>query len=410
MLKTIFCTWPLWVWRKLFGAQVAGATLAYLFAAVAFACGVIAGFSVDQPLATAEPARQLLRTTDRIEQTLLTAQVAVSRRPGLAEIENSLAAARRDIRTEAETLRLLTAASGGAVVTTYDQGRLFMKWLGPTLFAGSLLLLLFIAAMFHPGFRSAVGRTGSLTVGSFTFKLEDMSVVRESLRQRHSEVDRAISKTYLEKLLAQNMESLFANVKAQMNVVFKEHLGVDLDGISHRATLYVPGFFGDELVQAAGYLGAGMKFSHTGAGRRFSVRYGIIGKAWRLRHSQYNWDVNNKDRNLIRNWGLTFQEASKQDGTSKSLMAFVIPGESNQGDPLAVLYVEADGVKSLSPARASTELEQRIDDGMVKADQLAENIWRKVDWHSSVTALKQALIALRREFDWDMKIVSADGR
>src|SRR3954466_7136798 len=113
MLQFLFSTVPLWLWRKIFGSSVAGATLAYLFAALAFVGGVVTGISVNQPLVAAPPARQLLQTADRIEQTLLTAQVAVDGKKGEAEVESSLAAARRDIRARSEALRQLTANSDG---------------------------------------------------------------------------------------------------------------------------------------------------------------------------------------------------------------------------------------------------------------------------------------------------------
>lgn len=74
-------------------------------------------------------------------------------------------------------------------------------------------------------------------------------------------------------------------------------------------------------------------------GRRKSVRYGIIGQAWRSRHSQSMADVDHTKGKLVDEWGALQEEASSLDGTSRWAVAFAfVPRGAT--DPEAILFFD----------------------------------------------------------------------
>jgi hypothetical protein len=218
----------------------------------------------------------------------------------------------------------------------------------------------------------------------------------------------------MEKLQDIDVDYLFKRLKGAIDLQFKTAYDLDLNALRHRATLWIPGFTGWELVQATGYIGNPVPDNRSVTGRRFSVRYGIIGRAWRLRATQYNWDVNNESRALVRHWGLTLQEARKQGDQHVSLMAFVIPSNETDGDPLGVVYLEADGTNALMPSQGVDDLVKRQagdSAGRRFADIQADSeIWQPVLHGDHAKHLIGALINLRRAFNWDLKVIAADGR
>ena len=151
----------------------------------------------------------------------------------------------------------------------------------------------------------------------------------------------------------------------------------------------------------------------TVVGRRFSVRYGMIGRAYRLRTPLYNWDVDNKENHLVRYWGLTRGEAYKQGAHGASLLAFPIPPDPNS-DPLAIVYIEAIGKNQFMPNVTLNVLEAAAPndpDGRVGADVLAsDKIWKPLWNLNLVQPLYEALQAMKVEFNWNMPLQGKDGQ
>lgn len=111
-----------------------------------------------------------------------------------------------------------------------------------------------------------------------------------------------------------------------------------------RATLYIdhallPGY----LLQLTPYYPAG-----RGAGRAFSIRWGIIGKVWRSEVSETAdlpgpEDPKDKMLELQSRWGLTRAEAEDQR-TSRSQVSFAaIAIRDYSGRPIGLLYMDTDG-------------------------------------------------------------------
>lgn len=104
-----------------------------------------------------------------------------------------------------------------------------------------------------------------------------------------------------------------------------------------RFTLHVPDvLLAHSFRQLVDYIG----FSRGGAGRIFSMRTGIIGKAWRSGHSECVPDDSFNEQDLIEKWGMTRAEAQDTSRGKKIYLAVLI--QSDAGLPLAVFYSDAD--------------------------------------------------------------------
>lgn len=104
-----------------------------------------------------------------------------------------------------------------------------------------------------------------------------------------------------------------------------------------RFTLHVPDvLLAHSFRQLVDYIGD----RSGGAGRIFSMRMGIIGKAWRSGRSEFVPHYSFTDEDLIEQWGMTRAEAEGSSRGKNIYLAVLI--ESAAGLPLAVLYADAD--------------------------------------------------------------------
>jgi len=138
-----------------------------------------------------------------------------------------------------------------------------MKWTGPNVFGVLFGILFIILALCHPNLRQFLGKSGSLSYGGFTLNFQDLQAVRQNLQARFKELDAAISNIYLKNLQEAEIDDQFADVKADLNAAFKDIAKVDIMKVKHRATLFVPGFSGDELVRPPDILAPGWIFHAT---------------------------------------------------------------------------------------------------------------------------------------------------
>jgi hypothetical protein len=415
-----------------------------ILVAVAFCAGIYLGATISQPILLDSPARNVLKQADELDRALLgglqdTRNIAddmrklrdrISKLPEgrgkeivvdldivmakLTDQNTSFQAklwqAHESVAKAREQLKLQAEASSGLPVTVYDQVRRFLKWIGPLLLvamAGLLILLL------SPRGREWLARVEEAGLGPLSLKLGDVASVKVGIRESLGKIDEAVSATYQDKCAKFDLEGLFARLKLELDKKLKEKFNVDMAKVPHRATLYVPGMTDEQLVQATKYLSPIEKDARKVVGRRFSVRYGIIGRAFRQRTALYNWKVENSRNQLVRDWGLTRSEAYKQGGEAASLMAFPIPPDVNS-DPLGIVYLEAKGENLLMPGETAAELGQEVandPNGRVKADQLAyERIWKPLWDAQLVQPLYEALEAMKRELTWDTPLVGKDGQ
>lgn len=109
-----------------------------------------------------------------------------------------------------------------------------------------------------------------------------------------------------------------------------------VDFAHFRFTLHVPDvLLENTLRQLVDYVGN----DRGKGGRSFSVRRGIVGKAWRLRTSQF-LAKSYTEEELVELWGMTWEEAIDTSGQKSTYLAVFI--KSTSGIPLAVLYADSN--------------------------------------------------------------------
>ncbi len=429
-----------------------GRTTTIFFSVVAIVIGIVSfvvGASISQPMLLAQPTREVLSQADNLDRILLaelhdprditedinklktlTAKIPTEQGADINSAVDALSSRLAEQNSSfqqnvwkaheaitAVRLRLTQqayAASNPATVA-YDQLRRFLKWTGPVLALGLVLAVpALIFAVTNPKVRAWLARTTSVGVGpiSWAGAVGDMNAVKQGIKARFDEVDDAIVKTYKDKIEKSDLEGMFKRLKAELDMQIEAACGVRMANIRHRATMYVPGFTDEQLVQVTKYLPA-QDPERVVIGRRFSVRYGIIGRAFRLRTALYNWEVNNEGNQLVRYWGLTRGEAYKQGAEKTSLMALPIPPDQTN-DPLAIIYIEAKGSNQLMPKENPIELRQLITadpNGRTQADFLAsEKIWKPLWSDNRVQPLYEALQSIKAEMNWDAPLRGQDGQ
>ena len=107
-------------------------------------------------------------------------------------------------------------------------------------------------------------------------------------------------------------------------------------GCDHRATVYVSdALYRDALYQLVDYWPAG-----TGSGRRFSLRFGILGRAWRLEETLYAPRIPaDRPKALINSWGMTQEQAEMAGRGRQSFFCGVL--RDDKGVLVGVLYMDS---------------------------------------------------------------------
>jgi hypothetical protein len=407
-----------------------------------FVLGIFLGATISQPILLHKPAQDVLAQADQVDRVLLDglqdprnvtedlsklrARIAAlpkNEGAGIAvdldviagkladqntTFQSQIWKAHESISNVRQNLKLQGEASSGLPAIIYDQLRRFAKWTGPLiLFAIVIVAVLLLI----PGGPAWLGQVKEFAFGPFSVA-RDVATVKTSISQSLEAVDEAVSTTYQEKSKKFDLDSLFGRLKLELDKQFLKEFNVDLTNTRHRATLYVPGMTDEQLVQATKYLPTPNPEKPV-VGRRFSVRYGIIGRAFRQRIALYNWKVDNYRNRLVRIWGLTRSEAYKQGGTATSLMALPIP-PNEIADPLGIIYLEAHGENILMPSETVADLERDVSgdsNARLTADKLAhDRIWEPLWSANLVQPLYEALEAMKRELTWDTPLVGRDGQ
>ena len=410
---------------------------------VAAIVGFTIGASISHPLLLAKPTRDLLTQTNSLDRVVLgelhdprdvtddlhKLKATAAELPNGAgdkigtsidlissklteqtnRFQENLWKAHDAVSVVRDQVKLQAEATSGIASIIYDQLRRFLKWTGPVLALGGLILAF---AATNPVVRGWLARATTVGVGPLSIAVGDVVALKQSIRQHMEEVDGAIVTTYKDKSEKFDLEGLFARLKIEIDQQIKKAFAVDMKNIQHRSTMYVPSFTGEQLVQVTKYAPPYIPEKPV-VGRHFSARYRIIGRAFRLRTALYNWDVNNKQNNLVRLWGLTRAEAYKQGGRATSLMAFPIPPDQSS-EPLAIVYLEASGTNQLMPGHSLEDLAASTPndpDGRSQADVLAnDRVWKPLWDDKLVQPLYEALLAMKAEFNWDVPLQGRDGQ
>jgi hypothetical protein len=107
--------------------------------------------------------------------------------------------------------------------------------------------------------------------------------------------------------------------------------------LDFRCTVHVPDIlFTDTLYQLLDYYPPQPK---GGSGRRFSTRFGIIGRAWRLREHIGEEQAKHSKEDLVREWGMTDEEAEAHSRQRPAYICAVL--KDDNGLPLGVLFLDS---------------------------------------------------------------------
>ena len=150
------------------------------------------------------------------------------------------------------------------------------------------------------------------------------NTLEEIFRRNRREVNRAFSE-----------ESHIRRIAELRNAVARSVLKDVVGSDDLLCTVYVQDvLFDDALYCLLDYWPKG-----RAAGKAYSVRYGIIGRAWRLRVSQAKSVVPGDRETLMTDWGMTDQEAAGHI-QARSFLAVLLTRSQNSDDAVGILFAE----------------------------------------------------------------------
>jgi len=147
-----------------------------------------------------------------------------------------------------------------------------------------------------------------------------------------------------------------------------------------RCTIHVRDIlFSDSLLQLLDYYPNGQ-----GAMRRFSIRYGAIGRTWRLKtHFQTGLAHTISELDLIEKWGMTEEESKKDSRNKPSYLCVMIKNSVDQ--PIAIIYLDSKKEKAFGDDDQATKLceslaSNAIESGLVPA---LENLTKEMNKYAA---------------------------
>jgi hypothetical protein len=109
------------------------------------------------------------------------------------------------------------------------------------------------------------------------------------------------------------------------------------EDVALRCTVYVPDIvFADALYRLTDYYPAG-----GDSGTVYSIRFGIIGRQWRLRESEYEPRVTTDPQELMGKWGMTRAQANDKSGDHSFLVAMLSHDDAEVGLLLVACETES---------------------------------------------------------------------
>lgn len=124
-------------------------------------------------------------------------------------------------------------------------------------------------------------------------------------------------------------------VKSRLESTVLQALSDDDRGAAgFRATVHIE----DALLRNALYQLVSYWPSGGGAGRRFSVRFGMLGRTWRLGRSLYAADVPVGEDALILEWGMTRAHATTAAAGRRSFVSVLL---HHEGQAVGILFMDA---------------------------------------------------------------------
>ncbi|MCE9551911.1 MAG: hypothetical protein K8T91_00835 [Planctomycetes bacterium] len=234
-----------------------------------------------------------------------------------------------------------------------------------------LLLALICYSIFPPSCESLARALESFS----SIKLAGAEVVlTQQLRRNSAEVVETfrekVTKTFSTLAEKHDLTEKLQQVLASPTVT----TAMDVIGIGtipgFRATIHVPDmFFSHTLCQLLNYYPDQHNGRPSAHGAIKSIRFGIIGRSWRLRECDKS-NVEADQIQLMKHWGMTKDEAKKATAHEgpKTVSATLLLDQVSQ-QPVAVLYMDASNADAFGNAPDFHQVLQQacIDTGLTKA-------------------------------------------
>jgi hypothetical protein len=243
----------------------------------------------------------------------------------------------------------------------------FLKWLAPIIASffpwPALIALLLLLGPFRRSLSSFVSGFAELPRAVTAIQLAGMKINLDPSKAKEllsissevvfSDFDRMVDREVEKLKVWSKFESVIE--KALKPLLDTTLLNAD-DPYLFRATLHIADTLQPEsLYQLIEYYPQG-PFAKA-RGRRLSIRFGAIGKAWRQQRSEYSPVVSTDREVLIRDWGMTASEAEKAGRDRQTFLAVIIVDASKI--PLAIFYMDAKPARLLG-SKDSNEISDKI--------------------------------------------------
>lgn len=144
------------------------------------------------------------------------------------------------------------------------------------------------------------------------------------------------------------------------------------ESLDYRATIHVR----DVLLKDAYYQLIDYQPTGGNRGRAWSVRFGMVGRAWRLERDSWNGEVPGAVDKLIQDWGLTRDEAQRP-GRQTMLCCILKAGT---GVPVGALYMDAKGRDEFGSSEEMQALAGKVQKAAETSGLIAslEAIWEDI--------------------------------
>jgi hypothetical protein len=142
-----------------------------------------------------------------------------------------------------------------------------------------------------------------------------------------------------------------------------------------RATIHIPDMLDPQsLYQLVDYIHVNEPKGPIGArGRRHSIRFGIIGRAWRLGQSDYDPQVSTVVDELVEKWGMTRDEAERA-GRGRQSFAVILLRDTTGSCP-GLIFIDSQE-SGLFGALTIEELERRVTETASRRNGLSDSVAR----------------------------------
>lgn len=211
-------------------------------------------------------------------------------------------------------------------------------------FAAITFAMLFFWRDGHNIFFSFLGRATKFKFAQMEIELSEEGAknLQTNARRVFTEFKKLADAEFQRQLNQYNVRHCLRNTLKNVNITVEGRPKKLMDVKDVRCTIHVRDImFTDNLLQLIDYYPGG----GGGAMRRFSIRYGAIGRTWRMEsHFGMSFSEEITPEQLVKKWGMTQNESEKVSRGGASYLCVLLT--NNDKVPIAVLYLDSKTPKA----------------------------------------------------------------